>query len=289
MQDQPRTCRQRGFTLVELLVTVGIIVILIALLLPVLAKARAQANTVRCMGNQRQLMQACISYASDNDGYLPPPNWDGAAQNKGFPAGWLYNPKTLSASNTFLQTDAESGVLYPYLSNGGQPLSAGQAPSPNALQVYRCYIDDGNYPPNTVQAVTSYVMNGAVCDFNNDQPEKLGRFKATAILLWEIPSAGVYQTETGQTDNGEVNDGANYPAEEITTRHQNGSTVGFVDGHAEQMTWTQFTSDWYYPTTGPGMLWCAPAIADGGYSECKSALPGYFPAAGPPGQPPNGD
>ena len=65
-------CRRRGFTLAELLVTVGIIAILIAILVPVLSMARGRAQEVRCLANQRSLMQAMLSYAADNTGYLPP-------------------------------------------------------------------------------------------------------------------------------------------------------------------------------------------------------------------------
>ena len=53
----------RGFTLVELLVVIGIIAILIAILLPALSKARAQANAVKCASNMRTIMQGVHLYA----------------------------------------------------------------------------------------------------------------------------------------------------------------------------------------------------------------------------------
>ncbi len=60
-----------AFTLIELLVVISIIAILIALLLPALAKARQEVKSVRCLGNQKQLGFAALSYANDSNGYLP--------------------------------------------------------------------------------------------------------------------------------------------------------------------------------------------------------------------------
>lgn len=67
-----RLCRQKGFTLVELLVVIGIIAVLIALLMPALTRVRAHAISTECQSNLRQIGQACFMYAGENKGYLPP-------------------------------------------------------------------------------------------------------------------------------------------------------------------------------------------------------------------------
>ena len=63
--------KSRAFTLVELLVVIGIIALLISILLPALSKARKQANTARCLSNLRQVLMGFHFYAGENRGALP--------------------------------------------------------------------------------------------------------------------------------------------------------------------------------------------------------------------------
>lgn len=66
-----KTRTYRAFTLVELLVVIGIIALLISILLPTLNKARQQANSVACQANEHQMGLLLAEYAGENHGFLP--------------------------------------------------------------------------------------------------------------------------------------------------------------------------------------------------------------------------
>ena len=63
--------RARAFTLFELMLSIAILLILIAMLLPALGRVRFEAQCTTCAANLRSVALACEHYASDNDGYLP--------------------------------------------------------------------------------------------------------------------------------------------------------------------------------------------------------------------------
>ena len=70
---------RRGFTILELLVVIGLIALLLGILLPTLGMARATARTVVCASNLRQTAMACRDYADRNRGFGPAIGWPWSA------------------------------------------------------------------------------------------------------------------------------------------------------------------------------------------------------------------
>jgi len=140
--------RRSGFTLVELLVVIGIIALLIAILLPALNRARAQAVSVVCTARIRQLEYAVMMYVNENRGYLPPM---GQSQNNG---ASLNRPTIFPCGG--------EGYLSKYMSHTITDPRGFQASTVPSVKLYACPELEAYADPNLQWSVYSYRYNSVL-------------------------------------------------------------------------------------------------------------------------------
>ncbi|HXT42363.1 MAG TPA: prepilin-type N-terminal cleavage/methylation domain-containing protein [Candidatus Angelobacter sp.] len=239
--------RPAAFTLIELLVVIAVIAILAGLLLPALGKAKAQALSVACMNNLKQLQICCHLYALDNTDTLPPNNYvydvNTSQPSAGFSSNITWCPGLAPYDST--PANIESGLLFSYN---------------RSIAIYHCPADkskvettDGIRLPLT--RTRSYNMSQSINGHPIDPDQFIypPSFKRESAIDEPSPSqlfVFIDVHEGGILDSlfGIPPPGWNFvntngiPAAATwwdlpANRHSQGCNFSFADGHAEHWKW----------------------------------------------------
>jgi len=264
--------RPLAFTLVELLVVIGIIAILISILLPVLNKAREQAKAIVCMSNEKQIMAAYMMYVTNHKGatpIFPPVEGVWPVSKDPFHQSWAYYMDQTGDIGGRIRYD--KGAFWPYMAVGlnyVQGTGNKQPPPPPTLyRVFNCPSDadargvERSAKLNlTVERNFTYSWNG---QFYCDPKPPLG---TGSPILW----VGTARDQHAVSKSSQIieaahkivleeemhaNDGwsfVGFPggnSDDLPSwRHNGRGNYGFADGHVESLSPSDigYTTPYHY-------------------------------------------
>jgi len=228
--------RHRGFTLIEILVVVAIIALLIAVLLPSLARARENARRVVCESNLTQLQRSHAFYLSDNKGiYMPHRTWVlPGTKGRDDLGEWAWfrqleryskSPDVPHCPTLASNTQSDSGLSWTWAYNR---LDIGYGYNAYFLGLWNH--TEGVAPPNNYE---EYIVNSVSIKSYPWFPESHVK-KPSACILFADANPKVDNQFGGQLwwpyidgDTGGSAEGVNI------NRHFKGGNVNFNDGHCE--------------------------------------------------------